>query len=163
MIEALKNQYSAALDMLSNCIRNYRDDVWYDKSFTNPTWQLAYHAIYYANIYCSPTEEEIVRWEKTIDNYQIIGKTPWPPHENIKLEKEYSRQDMLEFIEFVKGTIQKYLFNMKPDRKCWPEWYNLNQFEFQINNLRHIQHHTAQLIERHEKIEEMSNEWLRTR
>jgi hypothetical protein len=161
LIDQLQNQYDASLKMLSDCIEIYHNDIWFSEKYNNPTWQIAYHAIFFTNIYCSPDEKSIYVWEKALENYHILGKTPWPPFEKIVLKEKYSKQDMLNFISFVKSNIPEYLNNLEPVKKCWPFWYNLSQFEFHLNNLRHLQHHTGQLIERQDCIEEMNYEWLR--
>ena len=160
-IYMFQSQYEASLKMLSNCIEVYIDDIWFSEKYNNPAWQIAYHAIFYTNIYCSPDEKSIVVWDKSLENYQILGKTPWPPFEKIILKEKYSRQEMLYFIDFVKTNIPGYLNKLEPDKKCWAFWYDLSQFEFQLNNLRHLQHHTGQLIERLDYIEEIDYEWLK--
>ena len=155
----LLNQYNAALSMLENCINNYKDDIWYNSdNYLNPAWQIAYHTIYYANIYCSSSRKEIVHWENEIADYNMLKRTSKSKRK--KADKKYSQKEMKDFLNFVKKNIPQYLTNMKPDNKCWPNWYNLQQNEFHINNIRHIQHHTAQLIERHDIIKEMPYEWL---
>jgi len=140
------SQYTFALTMLKGVVNETDDATWL---FTDEkkvaAWQIAYHAVYYANIYCSPTREKVKRWEKQSKNAHSLGQAP---HEGDESGETFTKADIVEYIDFVLGVIPAYLEEFEPDRPCWPHWYQMNQFEFHLNNLRHIQHHTAQLIER---------------
>ena len=63
MKQHLKNQYQASLGMLKRCIEQYNENVWLDaETYTNAAWHIAYHTIFFANIYCCPREQDIVPW-----------------------------------------------------------------------------------------------------
>jgi len=66
---------------------------------------------------------------------------------------------MLEFLDFVSRNVPEYLSEMRPQERCWPSWYDETQLEFQLNNLRHIQHHVGQAIERHNTFKPFDYEW----
>ena len=147
--------------MLENCINSYNESIWYeDQLYLNPSWQIAYHVLYFANIYCSSTKTRIKHWEGEIPNYYKLYDTIKKKPKGLKMEKQYSKDEISKFLNHFRNLIPKYLASMIPNKKCWPNWYNISQFEFQINNIRHIQHHTAQLIERHDNKIEMPYEWF---
>ena len=149
MKSELASQYEIALTMLKGVIDETEDPIWSNRDGSkDPAWHIAYHAVYYANIYCSPSEEAIKSWDQERRDYQILGPTPWPPHERFEPSHPYSKSEIIGFINFVLKAIPDYLDQLEPAKACWPHWYHQNQLEFQLNNLRHIQHHTAQLIER---------------
>jgi hypothetical protein len=149
MKRELASQYRIALTMLKGVIGETEEDTWlYTDETKEAAWHIAYHAVYYTNIYCSPSEEEVRRWDRQSNDCHVLGPTPWPPHVRFVPSESYSRDDIIAFIDFVLMTIPEYLAHLEPDKPCWPHWYKQNQFEFHLNNLRHIQHHTAQLIER---------------
>ena len=149
MKRELANQYENAFTMLKGVIEETTDDTWsYTDDVKEAAWHIAYHVVYYANIYCSPSEEAVKRWKRQSNDCHFLGATPWPPHERFVPKETYSKADIVEFIDFVLGAIPEYLEGLEPEKPCWPHWYKQNQFEFHLNNLRHIQHHTAQLIER---------------
>ena len=156
----LENQYRASLGMLRQCIEQYDEDVWTDTaSHSNPAWHIAYHAIFYANIYCAPSEKDVVRWPGETVNHQFMGETPWPPHEKFVPERSYSQQEILAFLDHVSKQIPAYLEELETDEDCWPSWYDLTQLEFHINNLRHIQYHPGQLVERQCNVKKISVDW----
>jgi len=149
MKNELVNQYRIALTMLKGVIRETDKHTWRNRDDSkDAAWHIAYHAVFYANIYCSPSEKAIKSWGKERRDCQILGPTPWPPHERFVPGEPYSKAAIIEFIDFVLKVIPEYLEHLEPEKACWPDWYKQNQFEFHLNNLRHIQHHTAQLIER---------------
>ena len=144
----LANQYTFALKMLKGVVKETKKDTWLNTSEKKvAAWQIAYHAVYYANIYCSPSEEQVKRWDGQTDLDHFF-ETPWPPHERHMPDRAMTKADIIRFIDFLLEVIPEYLEYLEPDEPCWPHWYHMNQFEFHLNNLRHIQHHTAQLIER---------------
>ena len=148
MKRELENQYRIALAMLKAAIEETDERVWLHSDETREaSWHIAYHAIYYANIYCSPSEAAVKRWPRQTDNDHFLGATPWFPHDRYVPGKAFSKADILEFLDFVLTAIPEYLEHIEPEKPCWPHWYKQNQFEFQLNNLRHIQHHTAQIME----------------
>jgi hypothetical protein len=149
MKSELASQYRIALAMLRGVIAETAEDTWvYTDEVKEAAWHIAYHAVYYANIYCSPTEGQVKRWPRQSNDCHFLGPTPWPPHERFVPHESYSKADVIEFIDFVLAAIPEYLEHLEPEKPCWPHWYKQNQFEFHLNNLRHIQHHTAQLVER---------------
>ena len=149
MESELASQYEIALTMLKGVIDETEESTWSrTDATTEAAWHIAYHVVFYANIYCSPSEAEVKRWARQSNDCHILGPTPWPPHERYVPSESYSKADVTEFIDFVLGIIPGYLEHLETEKPCWPHWYNMNQFEFHLNNLRHIQHHAAQLIER---------------
>jgi hypothetical protein len=151
IVEVLQKQYTKCFSILKNVIDSYDEVIWTNNSdYKTPAWQIVYHAIFYANIYCSSSEIDIVQWPKSRNDYHDLKKM----HELIK-NKEiklilFTKEEMLEYAQFVENKIPIYLIKMKPEEKCWPFWYNESQLEFQLNNLRHIQHHIGEIIERHD-------------
>jgi hypothetical protein len=151
LIEVLQNQYARSFNILRNVIINYNESIWLNKNdYKTPAWQIVYHAIFYVNIYCSSSEDEIIQWNKSRNDYYDFKKM----HDLIKNKGiqliPYTKSEMIEYLNFVLENIPLYLSKMKPEEKCWPYWYNESQLEFHFNNLRHLQHHTGEIIERHD-------------
>jgi hypothetical protein len=158
--QILINQYNKCFEMLTEMIKKYDEKIWNDdKNYQYPVWQIVYHLLYITNIYCSSTEKGIIKWPKQKVNYQFFGKTPWPPFEEVIADEPYSKSDMIEFSEFVNSKIPVYLDDMKPEERCWPHWYDEVQLEFQLNNIRHIQHHIGQIIERQDIASNFKYDW----
>jgi hypothetical protein len=156
----LENQYNKCLNILADAIKKYNESLWLDdKNYQFPVWQVVYHGLYITNIYCSVAENTIVNWPKEKQDYHFLGKKPWPPYEEVIIEGSYTKEEMLEFLEFIRKIVPIYLKDIKPEERCWPFWYDESQLEFHINNLRHLQHHTAEIIERHNNFKNIQYLW----
>jgi hypothetical protein len=160
MKRELRKQFEASFTMLKQCIEQYDETIWLDDGpYENPAWQIAYHAIFFANLYISPDEASVVQWEHQIENVQMLGVLPWPPHKKIIPERSYSKAELLDYLELVEKQLEGQLDKMDLTADCWPFWYNLSQFELQLTNLRHIQHHIGQLVERHNTTSRINVQW----
>jgi len=151
LTDILTNQYFNCFAMLSQAITNYNEDIWFDdKHYKSPVWQIVYHTLFYTNIYCSATENGILHWPKERDSYHRFEIMHELRASGSNLIQSYTKGEMIEFSAFVKGKVPIYLADMEPDARCWPYWYEEPQIEFHINNIRHIQHHLGEIIERHD-------------
>ena len=157
--KVLQSQYDKCFHIFQETIKNYDKEIWFDeKNYKTPAWQITYHAIFYANIYCSPTEKDIVHWQKEIKHYRDFKKMD-EYRKNGEVIEPYSITDMGEYLEFLKDKVPMYLDSINPEERCWPFWYDESQLEFHINNLRHIQHHLGEIIERHDIKKEFKYNW----
>jgi hypothetical protein len=158
--QVLLSQYEKCFKMLAETIAKYDEQLWVnDTDYDSPAWQVVYHALYYANIYCSSTRERIVPWPKARGGYHQFGDRPSSQSEQPVPQEPYSRGEMNEFLEFVRRNVPLYLEEMQPHDRCWPPWYEESQLEFQLNNIRHIQHHIGQAIERHDIEQPFEYKW----
>jgi hypothetical protein len=156
----LENQYNKCLNILADAIKKYDEGLWYDdKNYQSPVWRITYHGLFFTNIYCSAVETTIVKWLKERQDYHFLVKKPWPPFEEVVVKDTYTKDELLEFLEFIRKIVPGYLEDMQPKERCWPFWYEENQLEFHINNLRHLQHHTAEIIERHNNFSNIQYLW----
>ena len=149
----LTSQYLAALGMLKACAENYDPQLWRDcTDHRNPAGQIAYHTAFYANIYLGPSRSGAVRWPGEVPHMEDL-KRPTAAADVLP------RPEIAEFVDHIAECLPKYLGRLSVDSDCWPHWYSLSQMEFHINNLRHIQHHVGELIERHRAVKSLSLPW----
>jgi hypothetical protein len=160
LIIALGNQYQKAFNLLIDVVNNYDDMTWCNcNDYQITVNQIIYHAIFYTNIYCSPNEKRIIKWNKEKEHFHDFKKMRqiWERREEERYG--YYQNEMIEYAKFVLDNIPGYLLEMKPDEHCWPSWYEENQLEFQLNNLRHLQHHIGEVIERHDIVKKFEYKW----
>lgn len=144
----LLSQYRAALRMHRRSIEACPATLWVDEGFQNRFWNLSYHALYYTHLYASRSEDAFEPWEKRRPNCHYMGQLPYPPHTVFEIGPPYSPEDMLAYLGVVEGTLEKSLPKEEFDAESGFEWIPFDRFELHLYNLRHLQHHTAQLIER---------------
>jgi len=148
--EILESQYKAALQMLSQTIDKIPADQWNTGEYGNPNWQIAYHAIWGTQFYLGANMESFVPWDETIEGAESLGGAKkWEnAAENVIVEGYNSKEELLSFINNIKENLPQAISELAIDGDSGFDWYPYSRLELHINNIRHIQHHTAQLIER---------------
>ena len=148
--EILGSQYKAALQMLRQTIGKIPSDQWNNDEYNNPNWQIAYHAIWATRFYLSANSESFVPWEKAIEGAESLGgMQDWEnPEEGVIIEGYHSKEELLSFIDSIEEGLQQAISTLPLTGNSGFEWYPYSRLELHINNIRHLQHHAAQLIER---------------
>ncbi len=150
--ETIHAQYRAVLEMLRNAIVQCPESLWYDTSYKNQFWQIAYHALINTHTYLQPTEADFVPWEKTRDVDDDFGKTVEP----------YTKAEILEYFELCKKEVDKQVPALDLDAPPGFDWFTTirNKLDLQFYNLRHLQQHTGELYERLGSVMEMEETWV---
>lgn len=148
----LASQYHAALAMLRSVIERFPEELWLDDGHRNAPWQIAYHALFFTHFYLSRDEASFVPWERHqrgTQNPDAIGGPPDPDSTLPVIPEPYPKADVLAYWQVCDDMIEDAVDALDLDR---PEsgfyWYPISKLEHQIVNIRHIQHHAAQLGDR---------------
>ena len=148
----LKKQYQATLMMLREAIEKCPDELWARASDTNQSWQLAYHALYFTHLYLQPGLDEFKPWpgqHAPSQNDDGIGGPPDPKSNLPVIPEPYTKEEVLAFWQYCWDGIESAIaeLDLTSEKSGFP-WYPFSKLEHQLVNLRHAQHHTAQLAER---------------
>jgi hypothetical protein len=143
-----QSQYLAALEMLKQTIEKCPDELWNKQSDKNKYWHVAYHVIFYAHLYLQPTEEDFHPWEKHREEYQFMGSVHWPPHHELKIGEPYTKEEVLEYLDFCKQQVVEIVPQLDMHAESGFSWLPFSKFELQFYNIRHLQQHTGELAER---------------
>lgn len=148
--DILASQYRASFGMLRNVIEKTPQEQWNTEEYNNPNWQIAYHILWGANFYLGTNPESYVPFENAIEGAESLGGSQeWEnPEEGVVVEGFHTKDDLLSFIDEVESNLQQRIEALPLEENSGFEWYPYSRFELHINSIRHIQHHTAQLIER---------------
>ena len=149
----LKSQLHAALAMLKDAIEKCPDEVWNDEHFTNRYWQVAYHVLFYAHLYLHADEKSVRRWpwhEARVQYPSGLGHPRAKVDASLpRVAEPYSKAQMLEAWAACDGMVDAAIDSFDLDAaECGFPWYRMGKLEHQLVNIRHIQHHTAQLSDR---------------
>ena len=148
----LKSQYHAALAMLRSAVEQCPDELWYDATPTNAFWQVAYHTMFFAHLYLQPNEAAFRPWAEHQGNVQHGDGIPGPADPKSPLPlipTPYSRAQVLAYGEFCDAMIDDTVDTLDLESATSGfYWYAMPKLEHQMVNIRHIQHHTAQLADR---------------
>lgn len=160
----LKSQYHAALAMLREPIERCPEALWDDPTPTNRFWQVAYHALFFTHLYLMPDEAAFRPWEEQQSQVQhpdgIAGRAD--PDSPLPLVPEpYSREQVLRYWAVVDGMVDggvDALDLAQPTSGF--SWYRMSKLEHQFVNLRHTQHHAAQLADRLRAAADLGTRWV---
>jgi hypothetical protein len=144
----IQSQYHASLEMLRQVIESCPPELWLQSTVENPTWRVAYHALFYTHMYLHISEKEFVPWPKHRDQGQFIGHLPWPPHDPAASVQPYTNNDLIEFLDYLSKQLKGLLDSYDLDSPSGFDWLPFNKLEMQFYNLRHLQQHTGELSER---------------
>lgn len=148
----LKSQYRAALAMLRESVELCSDDLWFSKEHENACWQLAYHALFFAHAYLQPVIAAFRPWQHHQSNVQhedgIAG--PADPNSSLPLlPTPYTKAEVLEYWNFCDQLVDAAVdaLDLHSTESGFPR-YKIPKLEHQIVNIRHIEHHMAQIADR---------------
>ncbi len=157
----LKSQYHAALEMLGEAIEKCSHDLWTSDAYPNRFWQVAYHAVFFTHLYLQPDESHFRQWDMHREESQFLGSLPWPPYRAPKSGKPYTKAQVAEYLRVCDSMVDGALDRIdlqSPDSGFW--WYRMSKLEHQMVNLRHVQHHVAQLLDRLRTREGVGVHWV---
>jgi DinB family protein len=163
----LKSQYHAALAMLRETIERCPDELWFSKQPVNSFWQIAYHSLFFAHVYMLPNEAAFRPWGHHQSDVQNPDGIPGPPDPNSTLPlipEPYTKEQALaywnicdEMVDSAVDALDLY------SQDSGFSWYKVPKLEHQIVNIRHIEHHTAQLADRLRASEGIGIKWVGAR
>jgi hypothetical protein len=163
----LKSQYHASLAMLEEAIRRCPDDLWDDPSPTNAFWQVAYHTLFFTHLYLHHDEAAFQPWHGHQREVQQEDSFAGPPIPNSTLPitpTPYTKAQVLEYWTICDGMVDEAVDGLDLDRtECGFHWYTMSKLEHQFVNIRHVQHHTAQLADRLRAAAGMATPWVGAR
>lgn len=145
---AIISQYQAALDMLRQTIVQCPEPLWNAPGDKTKFWHIAYHALFYTHLYLQDSAETFTPWAKHRKDYQFIGQVPWPPHTPPQIEAPYDKDSLLEYLAFCQQQVEQQVPRLNIEAASGFDWLPFNKLELQLYNLRHLQQHAGELMER---------------
>jgi hypothetical protein len=136
----LWQQSGAAIDMLNNAIRACPDPLWGDRNQRPEFWYTAFHALFFLDCYASNSEATYQPPSPfTLSELDERGILP---------DRVYSKTELLAFLEHGRARCRSAIDSLTEDSaraRCGFSWLDLSVAELTLYNMRHVQHHAAQL------------------
>ena len=133
-------QFGAAIDMLENAMHACPDDLWSDRSRQPEYWYLVYHTLFWLNLYLSgPGEGFAPPAPFTLDELDPAGVLP---------ERPYTKDELQTYLEHGRKKCRASIDALtdEKDRERYRfGWGEASYAELLLYNMRHVQHHAAQL------------------
>jgi hypothetical protein len=145
--QSIANQLNAALCMLDLCVQRCPDELWNSRVGNLAFCQVAFHALFFTDFYLGGPDEDAFRSQ--------------PFHRaNGRIFRDYEElEDRVQVLLYDKPAIQAYLVHCRNKATeaiaaetedslrapCGFARKAVSRAELYVLNIRHIQHHTAQL------------------
>ncbi len=167
MVEEFKTlvamQFEAALGTLNRCIEDCPQEVW-DQPIANIAFcQAAFHTLFFADCYLGLNTEELKQQDFHHENPDIFRD--YEEMEDRKQQNMYDRESMLKYAAFChKKALQVIAAETEEtlNTPCGFYWLKISRAELYLYNIRHIQHHAAQLIMRLRLDTEVDISWFKS-
>ncbi len=140
---AIRRQFHASIDMLDNAMQACPDTVWASSlgQGRREFWSLAFHVLFFLDFYLSPHDESDFR--------------PPPPFgleefadEVVAAEPPYTKEQLSAYVEHCRERLDAVMAEMTEEwttSPCPMPYRAMSNGELLLYNLRHVQHHAAQL------------------
>ena len=146
--DVIRHQYRATLAMLKEAVVQCPAGLWDAESHKNRFWHVAYHVLFYTHLYLQDSEKSFTPWTKHREEHNFLGPLPWPPHKKPVIGEPYSRREILEYLELCQGQVEERVASLNLEAESGFHWLPFSKLELQFYNIRHLQHHTGQLVDR---------------
>ncbi|MBS1517853.1 MAG: DinB family protein [Bacteroidetes bacterium] len=137
--EILWKQFGASIDMFENSIKACPDKLW--DSDRNPLfWYTAYHTLFFLDYYLSEEPDKFHPPEPFIlSEFNSDGEMP---------ERTYTREEILKYVDHCRKKCHDHIAGMTAEKaaeRFINPYRNYSVLETLLYNMRHVQHHGAQL------------------
>lgn len=134
--QTLWNQLGAAIDMLENALIMCPEELWdTDSKF----WYNGYHVLFFLDYYLTEEPEKFLPPEPfTLSEFEP----------DTMPERVYTKEELLRYLGYCRKKCNSFINGLTEDsiKRRWVNDYkNFSIPELLIYNLRHVQHHVAQL------------------
>lgn len=139
---ALYSQFTAALATLRERIVDCPDALWTEGVFPRQYWRIAYHAVFYADLYSQNRLEDFKPWEKHAEEAPNL-------FDNAVQIQAYSKLEVLSYLDDLIARAEGLIEAAEIERQdSGFDWYDMPKLDHLILNIRHIMEHAGQLGER---------------
>jgi hypothetical protein len=153
----LWSQYGAAIDMLENAIAACPDALWGDHSRQPEFWYVAYHTLFFLDLYSHGTVDGFRPPEPfTLDELDPAGVLP---------PRVYTRDELRAYLRIGRDKARAAVEAMTDETAVRPSvipWLKLTEGEVLLDNMRHVQHHAAQLNLILRQVTDSAPRWIAT-
>jgi hypothetical protein len=144
---AIVRHYQAPLRMLRQAIEACPEALWLEGE-PNRFWHLAYHALFYTHFYLSVSDADFVPWPKHRAETNFLSAPPSQPEVKPETGVPYSKAELLEYADFCLNEVGQRVPALDLAAPSGFYWLPFDKLELQLYSIRHLAHHTGQLIDR---------------
>ena len=153
MLESVKTltlkQYEAALSTIARCVRVCSDEMWIEPIVELTFNQAAFHTLFFGDLYLVANLESMK--DTDFHRQHVNDFQDYEEYEDKKPENTYSKKFILDYAQYCREkaiTVINSETETSLNDDAPHSWINMSRAEQHIYNIRHLQHHAAQLIMR---------------
>jgi hypothetical protein len=154
--QTIRGQYRAGIDMLGQAVELCPEELWLSSEYQNRFWHIAYHSAFYVHFYLQP-------WAKHRSDSNYLGPRPWSKDEPFELPAPYSKEDVQEYLNLCRNEVEKQIPIVCFEASSGFSWLPFNKLALQLYTIRHLQHHTGQLVDRLRNVVGLGVGWAGSR
>jgi hypothetical protein len=137
----VSTQYEAALCMLNDCLVKCPDDAWARPVAKYPFWQAAHHVLIFTDLYLSPSKEAFVFRDDVHPGGWAAFDDEYPAH-------RFERDVLTDYVHICRRKAIDVVAAETAESLAGEsgfDWLKFSRAELHLYNIRHVQHHAAQL------------------
>jgi hypothetical protein len=162
---SLAGQYGAALQMFSRCFEHASSDAWTAPVGKFPFWHVAYHALYYTDLYVSTDEQSFRPQPFHLENSNFLGPPSSAPEKKFVAGRPYHKEKLASYLATCRAKVKSSIERETETTLAGPSgfsWLKFSRLELHVYNIRHTQHHIGQLTALLRRLNIVAADWVRT-
>jgi hypothetical protein len=156
---AICQQFHAAIDMLGNAIQACPDSVWSGEP-PRAFWYIAFHTLFFLDLYLSPVGEAEFRPPAPFGLAEISDEIG-------VAEPAHTKDELLAYLEHCRKKLdavmaagEQGMTEAWASAPCPFDYRAMSNGELLLYNMRHVQHHAAQLNMRLRQTTDSAPRWV---
>lgn len=132
-------QFGAAIDSLERAMVACPERVWSDRSLKPEFWYITFHTLFWLDRYLSdPLEGFAPPAPFTLDEFDPAGIIP---------ERPYTKAELQTYLDHNRAKCRRMMEGLTEEKARERRKWSIEGTvaELHLYNMRHVQHHTAQL------------------
>lgn len=161
MAEMLSHQFFAALKTLRSCVERCPASQWHESHGDHPFSQVVFHTIFYADYYLGKDV-----WPFKNQPFHAAHRDEFATYEELEdvlPVQQHGQHFCLEYLDHVEQKMRRVLANEDMAilaGESGISFRNMGRAELHLYNIRHIQHHAAQLGLRLQLLDGVELTWV---
>lgn len=135
--EVMWKQFGASIDMFENAVRECPEELWDTDS---KYWYIVYHTLFFLDYYLTKDPDNFFPPPPfNLSEFDPDGEMP---------ERVYTKEEMITYLDHCRNKCHDLIAALNADtvNDRWTnEYRNYSIPEILLYNMRHVQHHGAQL------------------
>jgi DinB superfamily len=135
-------QFGAAIDTLDKAIDACPEHIWNDRTRFPEYWYVAYHTLFFLDYYLSDAKSEkdfVPPPPYTLSELDPAGVLP---------DRIYTQAELSTYLTHCREKCRLKIAGLTDEKMAEPcgfEYRNFSVAELMLYNMRHVQHHSAQM------------------